>query len=256
MKTVILAGGMGTRIREETEFKPKPMVEIGGLPIIWHIMKSYSSFGYKDFVICTGYKGEQIKEFFKEYETLQSDFTINFARSRELKIYPEASKLDWSVTISNTGISTPTGGRILKVKKYLENETFLCTYGDGLSDINIKSLIDFHKSHGKIATISCIRPPSRFGRLEIDSNFEVKFFKEKPIISDWVNGGFFVFESSIFQYLSEGEPLEDYTLPRLIDDSQLMAFCHEGYWQSMDTYREMLLLNKIWDSGQAPWKIW
>jgi glucose-1-phosphate cytidylyltransferase len=256
MKTVILAGGLGTRMREETEYKPKPMVEIGGFPIIWHIMKSYSMFSHRDFVVCTGYKGEMIKEYFREFETLNSDFTINLEAGKSIKIHNSESEINWSVTLADTGGLTTTGGRILKVRKYLDNQTFMCTYGDGLSDINITELINFHRSHGKVATLTCIRPVSRFGKIKVDSTGVVKQFQEKPQTTEWVNGGFFVFEPQIFNYLSEDKSLEEDTVIKLINDSQLMAFKHDGFWQPMDTYRDVLELNKVWDSGLAPWKKW
>lgn len=256
MKTVILAGGLGTRMREETEFKPKPMVNIGPYPIIWHIMKIYSSFNYNDFIVCSGYKGEQIKEYFSKFHLLNSDFTVNIGRNSSVEIHDETNSVEWVVTVANTGYSTHTGGRLLQIKEYLGNEAFMCTYGDGLSDINIEALVDFHQHHGKIATVSCIHPYSRFGKLDVDKNGLVERFEEKPTSSDWVNGGFFVFNKEIFNYLDKDVSLEEDTLVKLIDDSQLMAFRHNGYWQSMDTYRDVLQLNKIWESGNVPWKIW
>lgn len=256
MKTVILAGGLGTRMREETEFKPKPMVNIGPYPIIWHIMKIYSSFNYNDFIVCAGYKGEQIKEYFSKFDILNSDFTVKIGQSKSIKTYDESTSVEWNVTVANTGNSAKTGGRLLQIKKYLLNETFMCTYGDGLSNINIKALVDFHNSHGKIATVTCIHPNSRFGKLKIGENGLVSNFEEKPSSLDWVNGGFFIFNSEIFNYLDGDVSLEEDTLFKLVKDSQLMAFRHDGFWQSMDTYREVLQLNEIWESGSVPWKIW
>lgn len=256
MKTIILAGGLGTRLREETEFKPKPMVLIGKYPIIWHIMKIYSTYEQNNFIICAGYKGEQIKEYFRNIGTSNLDFTINLGPENSIELHEEPPALGWSVTIADTGNSASTTSRIIKVKKYLNNETFMCTYGDGLSDINIKKLINFHRSHGKIATVTCIHQASRFGKLQIGSDGLVQKFEEKPLTTDWVNGGFFVFEPEIFDYLSDDMPLEEGAFSKLVEDAELVAYQHDGYWQSMDTYREVLLLNEIWESGLAPWKVW
>jgi glucose-1-phosphate cytidylyltransferase len=256
MKTVILAGGLGTRMREETEYRPKPMVPIGSQPILWHIMKLYASFNHKDFVVCTGYKSEMIRQYFRDFETSNLDFTISIGNSGVLTSHEELNEVGWKVTIADTGTQTMTGGRILKAQKYLGSETFMCTYGDGLADVDLSKLLAFHKSHGKIATVTCVQPPSRFGILNISPNSEVLNFEEKPKIQDWVNGGFFVFEPKIFDYLEPNSVLEQEPLMQLAKEGQLMAFKHSGFWQPMDTYRETLMLNEIWESGEAPWKIW
>jgi glucose-1-phosphate cytidylyltransferase len=256
MKTVLLAGGLGTRMREETEYRPKPMVNIGAQPILWHIMKVYSSFNFRDFIVCTGYKSDLIRQYFRDYQISNSDFTVKIGENNRLISHETLSETDWSITIANTGVETMTGGRIFQAQKYIGKETFMCTYGDGLADIDIKKLLDFHKSHGKIATLTCVQPPSRFGILNIGPNSEVTSFDEKPKIQDWVNGGFFVFEPEIFDYLDSNSILEQQPLITLAKEGQLMAYKHNGFWQPMDTYRESLMLNQIWDAGKAPWKIW
>jgi glucose-1-phosphate cytidylyltransferase len=255
MKTVILAGGLGTRLREETEYRPKPMVIIGKQPILWHLMNIYSTYSHNDFIICTGYKSEVIKNYFHGFKAMSSDFTLEIGSSN-LQIHGSLPESNWTVTITDTGASTMTGGRLFQSKKYLNNDTFMCTYGDGLADININDLIDFHKSHGKIATVTCVQPPSRFGVLRINQSNQVSEFLEKPKTSDWVNGGFFVFEPEIFDYLGPNSILEHEPISNLVRDGELMAYPHRGYWQSMDTHREVMLLNELWESGEAPWKIW
>jgi glucose-1-phosphate cytidylyltransferase len=256
MKVVILAGGLGTRLREETEFRPKPMVPIAGKPILWHLMSSYSAYGFNDFVICTGYRGEVIREYFSNFENLNLDFTINLGNASKIQRHGDLRESNWTVTVADTGPLTMTGGRIYNIKKYVEGSTFMCTYGDGLSDIDISKLLAFHKSHGKIATISATKPVSRFGSLSLRDDGSVESFKEKPQTDEFVNAGFFVFEPEIFNYLDENCILEQEPLNQLACDSQLMAFKHEGFWQPMDTYRETLMLNEMWESGDAPWKIW
>ena len=229
MKTVILAGGLGTRLREETEFKPKPMVPIGDKPIIWHIMQTYSKFDFKDFIICAGYKGEIISEYFYNFVPNNYDFNVEIGINNKIQTFGEINELGWKVTVAKTGSDTNTGGRIHKVKKYLNNETFMCTYGDGLADINITNLLKFHKSHGKIATLSAVNPVSRFGVLETGDNFEV--------------------------LSCENSVLESEVLARLACDKQLRMYEHDGFWQAMDTYRETLLLNDLWKNDIAPWKV-
>jgi len=255
MKTVILAGGLGTRLREETEFLPKPMVPVGAKPILWHIMKNYSSQTFNDFIICAGYKADVIRDFFLNYQTQNSDFTVNLALNDPPTLHQSIDE-DWIVTVSDTGISTQTGGRIHKIKKYIDGETFLCTYGDGLSDLDIKKLVEFHRSHGKIATVSVARPLSRFGVLDITEKNEVSKFREKPQADNWVNIGFFVFNIKVFDFLNEESILEELPLGNLAKAGELMAFKHHGFWQSMDTFREMNILNELWNSGNAPWKNW
>ncbi len=252
---MILAGGLGTRLREETEFLPKPMVPIGVKPILWHIMKNYATYNFNDFIICAGYKADVIRNFFLNYQTQNSDFTVRLNSNKPPAIYQNISE-DWSVTISDTGVTTQTGGRIHKIKKYVDGDTFLCTYGDGLTDLDMKKLVEFHHSHGKIATVSVAKPLSRFGVLEINEENRVRKFREKPQADNWVNIGFFVFNVKIFEFLDEESILEGLPLGNLAKLGELMAYKHEGFWQSMDTFREMTILNDMWKSGQAPWKNW
>ena len=256
MKVAILAGGLGTRLREETDLLPKPMVKVGGKPMIWHIMKTYANSELKDFVICSGYKGEVIKEYFREFQSFNSDFTVTLGSKANIEYHDNFEEEKWKVTVAETGLNSMTGGRLFKARKYLTGGTFMCTYGDGVSNINIKKLLEFHKSHGKIATISTVRPETRFGILDIDSDNLVKSFREKPQSDSWVNAGYFVFEEKIFDYLDENSVLENEPFSQLAKDNQMHAFHHNGFWQPMDTYREFKLLNDLWDSGKAPWKVW
>ena len=256
MKVAILAGGLGTRLREETDLLPKPMVKVGGKPMIWHIMKTYANSELKDFVICSGYKGEVIKEYFREFQSFNSDFTVTLGSKANIEYHDNFEEEKWKVTVAETGLNSMTGGRLFKARKYLTSGTFMCTYGDGVSNINIKKLLEFHKSHGKIATISTVRPETRFGILDIDSDNLVKSFREKPQSDSWVNAGYFVFEEKIFDYLDENSVLENEPFSQLAKDNQMHAFHHNGFWQPMDTYREFKLLNDLWDSGKAPWKVW
>ena len=256
MKVAILAGGLGTRLREETDLLPKPMVKVGGKPMIWHIMKTYANSELKDFVICSGYKGEVIKEYFREFQSFNSDFTVTLGSKVSIEYHDNFEEEKWKVTVAETGLNSMTGGRLFKARKYLTGGTFMCTYGDGVSNINIKKLLEFHKSHGKIATISTVRPETRFGILDIDSDNLVKSFREKPQSDSWVNAGYFVFEEKIFDYLDENSVLENEPFSQLAKDNQMHAFHHNGFWQPMDTYREFKLLNDLWDSGKAPWKVW
>ena len=256
MKAVILAGGMGTRLREETEFRPKPMVEIGGRPILWHIMKYLSSFGINDFIICIGYKGEYIKDYFTNYQTLSHDVTVKLGENSGLTRHDVEALENWTVTLADTGLTTMTGGRIKKIEKYIAGETFLCTYGDGLANVDIQELIRTHEMHQKVATVTAVRPTSRFGAMEIDRDLIVRNFSEKPKSDAWVNGGYFIFNSEIFEYLNDDSILEKAPLEKLAEKNELMAFKHEGFWQPMDTYRETLELNELWDQDQAPWRKW
>ena len=258
MKIVILAGGLGTRISEESHLKPKPMIEIGERPILWHIMKIYSSYGFNDFVICLGYKGYSIKEYFAHYILHESDVTFDFRSRNEQVIHHHHSAEPWSVTLVNTGIDTMTGGRLKRVREYLGNETFMLTYGDGVADVNIKDLVACHRSHGKLATVTSVQPLGRFGTLNLDEKNGVHSFHEKPKgDGTWINGGFFVFEPEVLEYidgdatLMEKEPLE-----RLARESQLVAYKHTGFWQPMDTLRDKNHLEELWKSGVAPWKVW
>ena len=255
MKTVILAGGYGTRISEETHLKPKPMIEIGGMPILWHIMKSYSAYGINEFVICCGYKGYMIKEYFANYFLHMSDVTIDL-QDNKIEVHRKFAE-PWKVTLVDTGLDTMTGGRIKKVKNYLENDTFCLTYGDGLSDVNISDLINFHKNKKTLATITAVQAPGRFGVLNID-NEKISNFNEKPKGDGrWINGGYFVLEPTIFDYISndstvwEREPLE-----KLANDNQLSAFKHEGFWQPIDTLRDKNHVEDLWNSDKALWKVW
>jgi glucose-1-phosphate cytidylyltransferase len=258
MKVVLLAGGLGTRLREETEFRPKPMVPIGSQPILWHIMKTFAHFKHQEFIVCTGYKAEVIREYFRNFETMNLDFTIeiNGNGSSSTKLLGKLAEFGWKVTVSDTGPTTPTGGRLHQIKNYVGNETFMCTYGDGVADINIDELLKFHKSHGRLATLSAVQPPSRFGVLDIENNGRVNRFQEKPKSENWVNAGYFVFEPEIFNYLDLHSTLENEPLSQIAAEGQLMAFKHEGFWQPMDTYRETTMLTEMWEQGTAPWKIW
>ena len=255
MKVVILCGGQGTRLREETEYRPKPMVEVGGRPILWHIMKTYAYYGYKDFVLCLGYKGEMIKEYFLNYEDMNCDFTIQLNEKRQIKYYDNHNEADYQVTLVNTGQDTMTGGRVKRVAKYLD-DVFMVTYGDGVSNINIQNLVNFHRSHGKLATITSVKPVSRFGVLTIDEEGCIQNFSEKPQGEGWINAGFMVFNKKVLEYLDGDETiLEREPLERLTRDKQIMAFRHEGFFYAMDTYREYLYLSELWQSGKAPWKV-
>ncbi len=254
MKVVILSGGFGTRMSEYTESIPKPMVTIGGKPILWHVMNIYASCGYKDFYLALGYKSELIKEYFLNYNSLNSDFTVNLLTG-DVNSY-QTDKVDWNVTLINTGIKTMTGGRVKRLQSFLGNETFLLTYGDGVADIDINALIDFHYSHGKMITVTAVHPVARFGDLDLDGN-QVISFKEKPQISQgWINGGYFVIEPEFFD-LIEGDStiLEQEPLEKVAQMGELMAFQHHGFWQCMDTKRDRDSLNRMYLSGSPPWKV-
>jgi glucose-1-phosphate cytidylyltransferase len=256
MKAIILAGGLGTRLREETEFRPKPMVEIGGKPILWHIMKNLSQHGLEDYVIATGYKSEIIKDYFLNYQAKSGDFTVEIGSSSAPKFHCTQKNENWKVTVADTGAESLTGERVKRAAKYLDKgEPFLVTYGDGLADVDIKKLIEFHKGHKGLATVTAVRPVSRFGVLDLDEASFVKEFKEKPKSSNWINVGYFVFDYEVLQYLDDG-PLEGQPLAQLASDGNLAAYKHDGFWQPMDTIRETNLLNEIWTSGDAPWKTW
>ena len=256
MKVVLLAGGYGTRISEYTDSIPKPLIPIGGKPIIWHIMKTYAQANLKDFVVCAGYKGNVIKEYFREFQSLNSDFTVTLGSKTNIEYHDNFEEEKWQVTVTETGLDTMTGGRLFRARNHLSGGTFMCTYGDGVANIDVKKLLEFHKSHGKIATISTVRPETRFGVLDINPDNSVKSFREKPQSDNWVNAGYFVFEEKIFDYLNEKSVLENEPFAQLAKDNQMHAFHHNGFWQPMDTYREFKLLNDLWDSGKAPWKVW
>jgi len=256
MKVVILAGGMGTRLSEETNIRPKPMVEIGNMPILWHIMKTYSHHGFNDFVLCLGYKGYMIKEYFANYFLHMSDVTIDLRENRTT-IHNNFSE-PWKITMVDTGDKTMTGGRIKRVEPYLEGEKFMVTYGDGVSDIDVKKLLAFHVNHGRKATLTAVKPPGRFGLMEIANGTEIKSFMEKPAgDGGWINGGFFVFEPEVLDYLTGDECiLERSPLEGLARDDHLRAFKHEGFWYPMDTLRDKTFLEERWNEGKAPWKVW
>jgi len=256
MKVIILAGGLGTRLREETEFKPKPMVEVGGHPILWHIMKNFAHFGHTEFIVATGYKSEYIKDYFLHYKTRNNDFSITLGKTDSLTIHGQDDH-DWKVTIADTGLDTLTGGRLIGASKYLNSgEDFLVTYGDGLANVDLDKLVNHHKESGKLATVTVVQPLSRFGVVEIDSKNQVTQFKEKPQVEDWINVGFFVMNPKALDYVDPHGPLEQTPMIKLAEDKQLSAFRHTEFWQPMDTYREAQLLNELWNSGNAPWKTW
>jgi glucose-1-phosphate cytidylyltransferase len=258
MKVVILAGGLGTRLREETETKPKPMVPIGGKPILWHILKIYRHYGFSDFIISVGYKGEIIKKYFMDYPYLDNDISINM-EDRKITVHDHQEKEKWKVTIVDTGLETQTGGRIKGVEHYVKNSPFMATYGDGLSSVNMDKLLELHQSHEKIATITAVRPSSRFGEVQIsEDGVQVHSFDEKPqVAKGWVSGGFFVFNKEIFQHIPNAlSSLEKDVLEPLARKNQLAAYKHEGTWCCMDTHREFTLLNQKWKNGEAGWKVW
>ncbi|MFV0529718.1 MAG: glucose-1-phosphate cytidylyltransferase [Lachnospiraceae bacterium] len=257
MKVVILAGGFGTRISEESHLKPKPMIEIGENPILWHIMKSYAAYGFNEFVICCGYKGYVIKEYFANYYFRNSDVTFDYSDANSMHVHSEPQE-KWKVTLVDTGLTTMTGGRIRRIQKHVQDEPFMLTYGDGVSDVNLREVLEFHKSHHKIATMTAGRVTQRFGVLDINQDNSITEFREKASADGhMVNIGFMVLDPAIFEYLEgddtvfEKEPLE-----RLAKEGQLMAYQHNGYWQSMDTQRDKMQLETMWNSGKAPWRVW
>ncbi|MFZ5484205.1 MAG: glucose-1-phosphate cytidylyltransferase [Pseudomonadota bacterium] len=255
MKCVILAGGYGTRISEESHLKPKPMIEVGGKPIIWHIMKMYSTQGINDFIVCLGYKGYVIKEYFANYFLHMSDVTFDM-RNNRMHVHERHAE-PWKVTLVDTGEKTMTGGRLLRVKDYLDGETFCFTYGDGVSDVNLAALIKTHHEGGRLATVTAVQPPGRYGALDFEAG-RVTAFQEKPLgDGGWINGGFFVLETGIFEYLHDDTTVwEQEPLKRLAADKQLSAYVHYGFWQAMDTLRDRLLLEDLWQGGKAPWRCW
>jgi glucose-1-phosphate cytidylyltransferase len=248
---------MGTRLREETEFRPKPLVEIGGRPILWHLMKICAHHGFHDFIVCLGYRGNMIKEYFLNYEAMNNDFTICLGQKSHLDFNGAHKEQDFRVTLADTGQETMTGGRIKRIEKYVDGDLFMVTYGDGLADVNIADIVAFHQCHGKIATVTTVRPYSRFGILETASDGKVLDFAEKPQLDGWASAGFMVFSRKLFEYINaddcilEREPME-----RLATEGQLMAYRHDGFFFAMDTYREYLYLNELWQSGKAPWRVW
>jgi glucose-1-phosphate cytidylyltransferase len=258
MKVVILCGGQGTRLREETEYRPKPLVEVGGRPILWHIMKLYAHHGFRDFILCLGYRGNMIKEYFLNYEAMNNDFTICLGQKHKITYRGAHEEQDFRVTLADTGLDSMTGARVKLIERYIDTDTFAVTYGDGLSDVDIGKVVEFHHAHKRLATVTTMRPTSRYGLLDLDAKGHVRNFEEKPQTDGWANTGFFVFNRAVFDYLTiepnsilEREPLE-----RLAQEGQLMAYRHYGFFHAMDTYREYLYLNELWNSGQAPWKVW
>lgn len=257
MKVLILCGGQGTRLREETEYRPKPLVDIGGRPILWHIMKVYAHYGFREFVLCLGYRGNMIKEYFLNYEAMTNDFTVSLGRMHAIAYQDAHEEQNFTVTLAETGQNTMTGGRVKRAGKYVDGNTFMVTYGDGVSDVDVDKVLAFHKAHGKLATVTSVRPLSRFGILDIGPDGAVNRFAEKPQSDGWINAGFFVFDRRVLDYLGgddcilEREPLE-----RLATEGQIMAYQHTGSFYAMDTYREYLALNEIWEAGTAPWKVW
>jgi glucose-1-phosphate cytidylyltransferase len=257
-KVVILAGGFGTRLSEETDLKPKPMIDIGGMPIIWHIMKIYSSYGFKDFIICLGYKGYLIKEYFANYYLHTSDVTFDFTQNEPIRKIHKANSEPWKITLVDTGENSMTGGRIKKIQNYVGDNTFMLTYGDGLSNVDIGQLFKFHKKQKRKATVTAVMPPGRFGALEISGGHSVSQFMEKPTgDGNFINGGFFVLEPDIFDLIQGSSDVwEEGPLKALAKEDQLSAFVHKGFWQPMDTLREKNLLENLWAKGNAPWKLW
>jgi glucose-1-phosphate cytidylyltransferase len=258
MKVVIFAGGLGTRLAEETEIRPKPMVEIGGKPILWHIMKTYSHYGYNDFIICLGYKGFYIKEYFMDYYMHNSDMTIELESNKVNIHYTQTES--FKVTLVDTGGNTKTAGRLKRIGNYVGDETFMLTYGDGVCDININELVKYHQQHGKIATVSAVQPEARFGGMELANTNKVSIFKEKPAgDGQWVNGGYFVLSPGVFDYLGENADnimWEDEPIEKLSKDGQLMAFKHAGFWKCMDAMRDKIELENLWNNQKAKWKVW
>lgn len=255
MKTVILAGGLGTRLSEETTLRPKPMVEIGGKPILWHIMNTYAAHGFSEFVVALGYKGEFVKDYFLNFYSINNDLSVDL-KSGKVAVH-DGRQPAWNVHLVDTGVNTETGGRISRLRNWLGNEPFMLTYGDGVADIDVKKLVEFHRAHGKLATVTAVRPPSRFGGIRFDGDRVIEFMEKPQTGEGWINGGFFVLEPGAIDYVTredliwEREPLEN-----LARAGELMAYKHEGFWQPMDTLREKKLLETLWESGEAPWKVW
>jgi glucose-1-phosphate cytidylyltransferase len=256
MKAILLAGGLGTRIREETEFRPKPMVDVGGRPILWHIMKNLAHFGITDFIIATGYKSDMIKEYFLNYEAWNNDFTVTLGQRDSLTFHGAHDEASWNVTVAFTGEETMTGGRVHRAARYLDDEPFLVTYGDGLADVNIDELRAFHDASGCLATVTTVQPLSRFGVMDVTESGKVRRFSEKPKLEGWINVGFFIMEPGALSYLDADCVLEEDPLIRMAAHGELAAFRHTGFWQPMDTYREFKLLNEMWKSNEAPWRTW
>ena len=255
-QVVILCGGRGTRLQEETEFKPKALVEIGGRPILWHLMRIYYRYGFRRFVLCLGYKGNLIKDYFLNYAAMRNDFTLNL-RTGEQRLESDRENIeDWEITFADTGLDTNTGGRLYRIAHLIDQPLFLANYCDGLSDIDLDALAAFHRDKGKVATVTGFHPRSRYGIVKVDESDIVNYWQEKPLMSDLTSGGFFVFSTDVFDYLDDDCVLEQQPLERLAADRQLALYPHDGYWQCMDTHKEALALNKLWARGDAPWKTW
>ncbi len=255
MKVVILAGGMGTRLAEETITRPKPLVEVGGRPIIWHIMKHYAHYGFKEFIVALGYKGEMIKRYFQDYFSMNGSISISLADGKT-NVHDEV-KEDWLVHLVETGLYTNTGGRIMKLKDWIKEDTFLLTYGDGVCNVDIRNLVDYHYNNSKLVTVTAVRPPARFGSLNFTDGDLITEFVEKPLTGEgWINGGFFVVEKKALEYIEADVPWESEPLRNIAADGQLVAYRHDDFWQCMDTYRELKILETYWKSGEAPWKVW
>ena len=254
MKVVILAGGFGTRISEESQLVPKPMIEIGGKPILWHIMKEYAHFGFNEFVICAGYKQHVIKKYFADYVLHNSDLTFDFRGETRIKVHNNFSE-DWKVTVVDTGDGTLTGGRVKKIQPYVDGDTFLLTYGDGVSDVNISALVEFHKSHGKICTITAVKPESRFGYLDFDGDKVLAFREKSKDDVGWINAGYMVLNAKVFDFIDGDVSFEQEPMKKLTSAGEVMAYRHDGFWQCMDTLRDKNRLEKLWNDG-APWKTW
>jgi len=258
MKVVILAGGFGTRISEESHLKPKPMIEIGGKPILWHIMKRYSAFGFNEFVICAGYKQESIKNYFRDYRVWNSDVTFDYTNGDGEKITVHNTAMDpWKVTVVDTGYSTMTGGRIKRIRPYIGEETFFLTYGDGLSDVDFRAELAFHRAHGKLATMTAVHPESRFGVLDLQGDTILAFREKSPEDVGWINGGFLILEPGVIDYIAgDNVPFEREPIERIAADGELKAYRHNGFWQCMDTMRDKEVLERLWADGNTPWKNW
>ena len=258
MDVVILCGGQGARMREETEYRPKPMVEVGGRPLLWHIMRLFGHHGLNRFVLCLGYKGSMIKDYFLNYEAMTQDCTVAVGGRRQIWYHGAHEPFDFEVTLADTGVDTLTGGRVKRIEPYVKGDTFIVTYGDGLADIDIRSLVAFHESHGRLATVTTVQPLSRFGITMLDEHSRVTSFSEKPKVEGWISAGFFVFNRRIFDYLDGGDRqmLETDPLERLAADGQLMAYKHDGFFFAVDTYRDYQQVNEMWKAGDAPWKVW
>lgn len=256
MKVVLLAGGLGTRMREETEFRPKPMVEVGGKPVLWHIMKIFASYGHTEFIICAGYKGDFIKNYFSNYSAMNMDFTMKLGDHESAVFHGSHDEFDWTVTVADTGFDTPTGGRIKRIERYVGDEPFFCTYGDGIAPVDLEQLLTHHEAKKTVATLTSSKPPSRFGVVHVSADGLVERFEEKPRMDSSVNIGYFVFEREVFDYLTDDSVLEFDVLPRLARQGQLGRYDHPGFWYPMDTQRELQVLQELWNKPNPPWKRW